>query len=127
MVECLITLFLTTTSRHIKNRIYRPKDIETTALGGISAAIGSGFAKKEDLKDFGKLIKFFPKMIWIISSKPGRKFKKNNRVINIQEWLLYVHSVFSLNPYFRDWSSNISTVISSPLCAGKQCKKLIFL
>ena len=49
----------------LKTEIYRPKDIETTALGATYlAAIGSGFAKKEDLKDFGKLIKnSFQKMI----------------------------------------------------------------
>ena len=47
----------------LKTEIYRPKDIETTALGAAYlAAIGSGFAKKEDLKDFWKIDKkFFPK------------------------------------------------------------------
>ena len=47
----------------LKTEIYRPKDIETTALGATYlAAIGSGFAKKEDLKDFWKIDKkFFPK------------------------------------------------------------------
>ena len=47
----------------LKTEIYRPKDIETTALGAAYlAAIGSGFAKKEDLTDFWKIDKkFFPK------------------------------------------------------------------
>ena len=47
----------------LKTEIYRPKDIETTALGATYlAAIGSGFATKEDLKDFWKIDKkFFPK------------------------------------------------------------------
>ena len=47
----------------LKTEIYRPKDIETTALGAASlAAIGSGFAKKEDLKEFWKIDKkFLPK------------------------------------------------------------------
>ena len=47
----------------LKTEIYRPKDIETTALGATYlAAIGSGFAKKEDLKDFWKIDKkFLPK------------------------------------------------------------------
>ena len=47
----------------LKTEIYRPKDIETTALGAAYlAAIGSGFAKKEDLKDFWKIDKkFLPK------------------------------------------------------------------
>ena len=47
----------------LKTEIYRPKDIETTALGAAYlAAIGSGFAKKEDLKEFWKIDKkFLPK------------------------------------------------------------------
>ena len=47
----------------LKTEIYRPKDIETTALGAAYlAAIGSGFAKKEDLTDFWKIDKkFLPK------------------------------------------------------------------
>ena len=55
----------------LKTEIYRPKDIETTALGATYlAAIGSGFAKKEDLKDFWKIDKkFFPK------NDLDRKFK----------------------------------------------------
>ena len=44
----------------LKTEIYRPKDIETTALGATYlAAIGSGFATKEDLKDFWKIDKKF--------------------------------------------------------------------
>ena len=55
----------------LKTEIYRPKDIETTALGAAYlAAIGSGFAKKEDLKEFWKIDKkFLPK------NDLDRKFK----------------------------------------------------
>ena len=47
----------------LKKEIYKPKDIETTALGAAYlAAIGSGFAKKEDLLDFWEIDKkYVPK------------------------------------------------------------------
>ena len=44
----------------LKTEIYKPKDIETTALGATYlAAIGSGFAKQDDLKDFWNMDKKF--------------------------------------------------------------------
>ena len=47
----------------LKKEIYKPQDIETTALGAAYlAAIGSGFAKKEDLLDFWEIDKkYVPK------------------------------------------------------------------
>ena len=47
----------------LKREIYKPHDIETTALGAAYlAAIGSGFAKKEDLLDFWEIDKkYVPK------------------------------------------------------------------
>ena len=47
----------------LKKEIYKPQDIETTALGAAYlAAIGSGFAKKEDLTDFWEIDKkYIPK------------------------------------------------------------------
>jgi glycerol kinase len=47
----------------LKKEIYKPQDIETTALGAAYlAAIGSGFAKREDLLDFWEIDKkYVPK------------------------------------------------------------------
>ena len=62
----------------LKTEIYRPEDIETTALGATYlAAIGSGFAKKEDLKDFWKVDeKFLPKNDLDSKFKAWQKYLK---------------------------------------------------
>ena len=62
----------------LKTEIYRPEDIETTALGATYlAATGSGFAKKEDLKDFWKVDKkFLPKNDLDSKFKAWQKYLK---------------------------------------------------
>jgi len=61
----------------LKKEIYKPQDIETTALGAAYlAAIGSGFAKKEDLLDF-----------WEIDKKYAPKKDLDSKFQNWQSYL----------------------------------------
>jgi len=61
----------------LKKEIYKPQDIETTALGAAYlAAIGSGFAKKEDLLDF-----------WEIDKKYASKKNLDSKFQNWQSYL----------------------------------------